>query len=125
MGKSSLLVVLMLLASSLHAETINCNLSGKSLFSLINLDTKAKTAELKDTSGRSSAAKINAVRPSGNGKDKINIAMEYEIDNAPIHLDIIIVPVGEEEYRVGIAGYGGNGKKKVLDLVSEDKAMCF
>ncbi|MBI5891904.1 MAG: hypothetical protein HZB47_14745 [Nitrosomonadales bacterium] len=125
MNKTILLVALLQIAPAAGAEVMNCNVSGESLFNLINLDTESKQAVLTDSYGRNTQGKITLVRDAGNGKSKFNVSLEYAINDTPTHIDMIIVPVYEEEYKVGMAGYSGTGKKKLLDIVSGGKAMCF
>jgi hypothetical protein len=125
MNRKLLLSILLLTASAASADVMNCNVSGKTLFTLIDFDTTAKTAMLTDTFGKETPAKITLIREMGAGKKKLNISAEYEINNTPIDIDLIIVPVMDEEYSVGMAGYSEKDGKRLLEIAGKDKAMCF
>jgi hypothetical protein len=125
MKKTILLMALFLAAPATSAEVMNCNMSGELLFNLINLDTESKLAAMTDSYGKTTEGKITLIRDAGNGKSKFNVSLEYTINDTPTHIDMIIVPVLEEEYKVGMAGYSGTGKMKLLEITSSEKAMCF
>ena len=125
MNRTLLLSVLLLITSAASAEVMNCNVSGKTLFTLIDFDTEAKTAVLTDTFGKETPAKITLIR-NINGKKKLNISVvEYEINNTLVDIDLIILPVQDEEYSVGMAGYSEKDGKRLLEIAGKDKAMCF
>jgi hypothetical protein len=124
MNRKLLLSALLFTASAASADVMNCNVSG-GLFTLIDFDTAAKTAVMTDTFGKETPGKITLVRDTGGGKKKLNIYAEYEINNTPIDIDLIIVPVQDEEYSVGMAGYSEKDGKRLLEIAGKDKAMCF
>ncbi len=125
MNKTLLLFALMLSASASSAEIMNCNVSGNTLFTLINLDAETKSASMTDTAGKITEGKITLIRDTGKGRNKFNVSLEYRFNNAPTHIDLIITPVLEEEYSVGMAGYIKRNGKQLLELAANDKAMCF
>ena len=125
MKKTLLLILLLVSAPAVVADGLSCNVDGKVLFNLIILDETSKVAMLTDGFGKDTQGKLTLVRDAGNGKKKFNISLEYKLDDTPIHFDLIIAPVAEDEYSIGIAGYSLNRKKQLLEIVSKDKAMCF
>jgi hypothetical protein len=125
MNKILLLCALLSTAPAATAEVMNCNVSGKTLFTLIDFDTATKTAVMTDNFGKETPGKITLIRDMGNGKKKLNIAAEYTINNTVIDIDLIIVPVLDEEYSVGMAGYSEKDGKRLLEIAGKDKAMCF
>jgi hypothetical protein len=125
MNRTFLPLALLLLASPAPAEVMNCNVSGTTLFTLIDFDTVAKTAVMTDNFGKETPGKITLIRDMSSGKKKLNISAEYEINNTQIDIDLIIVPVRDEEYSVGMAGYSEKDGKRLLEIAGKDKAMCF
>lgn len=125
MNKTLLLFALMLSVPASSAEIMNCNVSGNTLFTLINLDAGTKSASMTDTSGKVTEGKITLIRGTEKGRNKFNVSLEYRFNNAPTHIDLIITPVLEEEYSVGMAGYIKRNGKQLLELAANDKAMCF
>lgn len=125
MNKTLLLFALMLSVPASSAEIMNCNVSGNTLFTLINLDAETKSASMTDTAGKVTEGKITLIRGTEKGRNKFNVSLEYRFNNAPTHIDLIITPVLEEEYSVGMAGYIKRNGKQLLELAANDKAMCF
>ncbi len=125
MEKIFVLIALLSLPGYSFAETVNCNMGGNALFSVINLDTGARSAVMIDRSGRSADGKITLIRSQEKEKSRYNVSLDYRINNVPTHLELLIVPVAEDTYRVGMAGYVERNKKKVLDIASSDEAICF
>jgi hypothetical protein len=125
MERIFVLIASLSLAGHSFAETVNCNMGGDALFSVINLDTASRSAVMIDRAGRSADGKITLIRSQEKEKSKYNVALEYRINNVPIHIELLIVPVAEDTYRVGMAGYVDRNKKKVLDIAANDEAICF
>ncbi len=125
MNRILCLSAILLSAPAASADMMNCNVSGTTLFTLIDFDTVAKTAVLTDTFGKETPGKITLIRDMRNGKKKLNISAEYMINNTPIDIDLIVVPVQDEEYSVGMAGYSEKDGKRLLEIAGKDKAMCF
>ena len=124
--KTTLLLILLLMAvPPASADTMSCNVGGKALFTLIELDTASKQVVMTDTFGKETKGKITSVRAAGSGKNRFNVAFEYRLNDTPTFFDMIIVPVSEEGYSVGMAGYIRQGRNKVLEATSKDEAMCF
>ena len=125
MHKSIALIALLLASNHSYAEIMNCNLGENALFHIINLDTESKSAVMTDRFGKNTDGKISQIRTQGKEKSKYNVSLVYKINNVPTHIDLIIMPVLEETYKVGMAGYIEKDKKKILDIASNDDAMCF
>ncbi len=125
MERIFILIALLSLPWHSFAETVNCNMGGNALFSVINLDTVSRSAVMIDRSGRSADGKITLIRNQEREKSRYNVSLEYRINNVPTHIDLLIVPVAEDTYRVGMAGYVERNKKKILDIAANDEAICF
>ncbi len=125
MERIFVLIALLSLSAHSFSETVNCNMGGNSLFSVINLDTASRSAVMIDRSGRSADGKITLIRSQEAERSKYNVSLDYRINNVPTHIELLIVPVAEDTYRVGMAGYVDRNKKKVLDITSSDEAICF
>jgi hypothetical protein len=125
MKKVPFLLVFLIFAPTAFADAVSCNVDGKALFNLIDLDTVSKVAVLTDSFGNETRGKITLIRDAGNGKSKFNISLEYELNNTPAYLDLILAPVSDQEYSVGMAAYVLKGRKKLLEIASKDKAICF
>ena len=69
--------------------------------------------------------RITLIREHGKGASEFNVSFEYKMNNTPTHIDLIIVPVNEDTYRVGVAGYIKKNGKNYLDIADNDEAMCF
>jgi hypothetical protein len=113
MGRIFVLIALLSLPGHSYAESV------------INLDTVSRSAVMIDRSGRSADGKITLIRNQEKERSRYNVSLEYRINNVPTHIELLIVPVAEETYRVGMAGYVDRNKKKVLDIASSDEAICF
>ncbi len=125
MERIFVLIALLSLPGHLFAETVNCNMGGNALFSVISLDSEARSAVMTDRSGRSADGKITLIRNQEREKRKYNVSLEYRINNIPTHIELLIVPVAEDTYRIGMAGYVERNKKQILDIAANDEAICF
>lgn len=125
MHKYFLQLTLLLVSNLSYAEMINCNMGENALFPMINMDIESKSAEMTDRYGKSTEGKITLIRNLEKEKHKFNVSLEYKINNIPTHIDLIIIPTTGDSYKVGMAGYAERDKKKILDIVANDEAMCF
>ena len=125
MYKTILMFALSLSINQSYAEMMNCNMGENALFPMINLDTETKSAMMTDRSGKNADGKITLIRNQGKEKTMFNVSLEYKINNITNYIDLIIIHATGETYKVGMAGYIEKNKKKILDIVANDDAMCF
>ncbi len=128
MYKGFLLLALALGVADASAEKLSCNVGGEARFTIIELDSDAGTVSITDRYEQKIEAQITLTRDQPKGRHRYNVAFDYKFDNTPTHFEMIVVPVGGETYRVGVAGYSNYGNKKskpVLDVTSNDEALCY
>ncbi len=125
MYKNLLLVALLFSTTTSFAEITSCNVGGSAVFTRIELNARAKKAAITDQFERKVDGRITLIREREKGVNEFNISFEYKLNNVPTHVDLIIVPVFEDTYRVGVAGYIKKNGKNYLDIAGNDEAMCF
>ena len=125
MFKNCLLIALLLSTGNALAEISSCNVGGEAKFNVIELNTEANTVLITDRSEHKVDGKITLVREHSKGLNRFNVAFEYKLNGTPVHFEMIIVPVEGEAYRVGVAGYVKKGKNDVLEVTSNDEALCY
>lgn len=125
MYKKLLLITLLFSTTNSFAEISSCNVGGSAVFTRIELNAGAKKAAITDQFERKVDGRITLIREHGNGVKEFNVSFEYKMNNTPTHVDLIIVPVNEDTYRVGVAGYIKKNGKNYLEIAGNDEAMCF
>ena len=125
MCKNLLLIALLLSTTNTFAEISSCNVGGSAVFTKIDLNAETRKAAITDQFEHKVDGRITLIREHGKGASEFNVSFEYKMNNTPTHIDLIIVPVNEDTYKVGVAGYIKKNGKNYLDIADNDEAMCF